>query len=155
MFRAAGKSFGLTLKTVVVSGDVHVPFAMVNDLGGAGPLKVTIGSLPDEALIEIFGIYVKREGVEEWIRLVHVCRGWRHIVFASPRRLDLRLLFKGKTIVREMLDIWLPLPIIIWPSNGETSESQTEIADNVIAALEHRDRVCDISLDLISKFEIG
>ena len=51
MFRAAGKSFGLTLKTVVVSGDVHVPFAMVTDLGGAGPLKVTIGSLPDEALM--------------------------------------------------------------------------------------------------------
>ena len=46
-----------------------------------------------------------------------------------------------------MLDIWPALPVVIWPSNGETSESQMEIAENVIAALEHRDRVSDISLD--------
>ena len=143
-FLVAGKSFGP--KRAEVSGDAHNPLpAIITDLGGTGPLKVTIGLLPDEVFIEIFELCVNGEEVEEWIRLAHVCRGWRHIVFASPRRLDLRLLFKGKTLVREMLDIWPALPIIIWPSNCETS--QMEIADNVIAALELRDRVCDISLD--------
>ena len=57
-------------------GDVCVPFAMVTDLGGAGPLKVTIGSLPDEVLIEIFELYMNREGMEECIRLAHACQGW-------------------------------------------------------------------------------
>jgi len=149
-FLVARKCFGP--KKPEASGDAcdaHNPLlallAILTDLGSAGPLKVTIGSLPDEVLIELFELCVNGEEVEEWIRLAHVCQGWRHIIFSSPRRLDLRLLFKGKTLVREMLDIWPALPIIIWPSNCETL--QMEIADNVIAALEHRDRVCDISLD--------
>jgi hypothetical protein len=50
--------------------------------------------------------------VDKWHTLVHVCRRWRDVVFASPRRLNLRLLCR-KRPVREMLDIWPALPIEI------------------------------------------
>ena len=147
MFRVAGKSFGSNLKTVVVSGNVHVPFAMITDLGGAGPSKVTIVSLPADVLLEIFIFYV--EGAyhleEKWITLVHVCRGWRYIVFASPLRLNLQLCVRGKTHGREMLDIWPALPIVIDPENRRWTRIP-KITENVIAALEHRDRVYRISL---------
>ena len=117
----------------------------ITDPGGAGTLKVPIITLPDEAILEIFKFYViKAYGVERWITLAHVCRRWRYIVFASPRRLDLRFLLKGKAPVREMLDIWRALPIMIWPRNSKTERE--EVADNIIAALEYRDRVWDISL---------
>lgn len=104
-----------------------------------------IVTLPDEVVLEIFKFYVmKTYSVEKWIALVHVCRRWRYIVMASPRRLDLRLLLKGRAPVREMLDIWRALPIMIWPRNPKTDRE--EVADNIVAALENRGRVWDISL---------
>jgi len=86
---------------------------------------------------------------EEWTTLVHVCRRWRYIVFASPRRLNLQLLVKAKTPVRKMPDIWPALPIVISPEIGK-ADSLVEIADNVVAALEHPDRVCHVALNSIS-----
>jgi hypothetical protein len=84
---------------------------------------------------------------EEWTTLVHVCRGWRYIVFASPRRLNLQLLVKAKTPVRKMLDIWPALPIVISPEIGNADS--VEITDNLVAALERPDRVCRIALNNI------
>jgi hypothetical protein len=52
------------VRTVVVSGNVRVLFAMITDLGCAGPLKVTIGSHPDEVLLEIF-TFCAKEAYEE------------------------------------------------------------------------------------------
>jgi len=98
----------------------------------------------------MFGFYVDAEygtEPEEWTTLVHVCRRWRYIVFASPRRLNLQLLVKAKTPVRKMLDIWPALPIVISPEIGNADS--VEIADNVVAALEHPDRVCRITLNNI------
>jgi len=120
---------------------------MITDFVGAGPLKVTIGSLPDEVLLEIFIFYQQGADYnkEEWITLVHVCRGWRYIVFASPLRLDLRLRVRGKIHTREMLDIWPALPIAISPSTSRLTRVP-KITENVIAALGHRDRVCRITL---------
>jgi len=112
---------------------------------GRGPLKVTIGSLPDEVLLEIFTFHVKGAWCpEEWIRLVHVCRLWRCIVFASSLRLDLKLWVRGKGHVREMLDSWPALPIVIYPH--EADRGTPKVTENVIVALEHRDRVCRIKL---------
>ena len=55
--------------------------------------------LPDVALLKIFDCYVNRAReeeeygdslkIQEWHKLVHVCRQWRTIVFGSPRRLGL------------------------------------------------------------------
>ena len=115
---------------------------------------VTIGTLPDDVLLEIFSFYVHKRDKHNWYEpdkdrrwhtLVHVCRRWRTVVFASPRRLDLRLLCTEKSPVREMLDIWPVLPISIRSFNYNLSFA-VRGADNIIAALKHNDRVCQISL---------
>jgi hypothetical protein len=81
-----------------------------------------------------------------WNVLVHVCRRWRYIVFASPRRLDLRLECNATTPVREMLDIWPCFPIVV-----NDSQMRAYRGDNIIAALKHHNRVCKINLgDLTS-----
>ena len=91
---------------------------------------MTIGPLPDDTLLEIFSIYVNEtERTEEWHTLGHVCRRWRNVVFASPRRLDLRLFCTESTPVREMLNVWPSLPIII-KSRGDTT-SLVEGTDDI------------------------
>jgi hypothetical protein len=81
--------------------------------------------------------------VEAWHTLVHVCRRWRNLVFASPRRLNLRIACTNETPVREKLDIWPPLPIVI---SGGFDPTIATNCDNIKAALEHHDRVCQITL---------
>lgn len=104
-----------------------------------------IDILPNDVLLEVFDFCTdEAEGVDGWHLLVHICQRWRSIVFASPRRLKLQLLCADTRPVRGMLDIWPTLPIIIRNSGDPTS--LVEGADNIIAALEHNDRVCQISL---------
>ena len=116
-------------------------------------------NLPDDVLLEIFDLCVDedfdedferstKQMVEKWIRLAHVCRQWRNVVFQSPYRLNLRLLCTPETPVKDTLDIWPPLPLIIIASlrNGTS-------INNIIAALEHNDRVCDINLSSFSSSE--
>ncbi len=88
-----------------------------------------------------------QDGPWRWHTLVRVCRSWRHIVFASPRRLDLQLLCTVGTPVRKYLDCWPPtFPIVInymflrWPLPSSEDE------DSIVAALENPDRVCSIEL---------
>jgi hypothetical protein len=109
---------------------------------------VTIGTLPDNVLLDIFDFYRKAEfaGRLPWQRLVHVCQRWRYIVFASPLRLDLCLLCTSKTPVRKTLDVWPPLPFEIITDRDDDDDMA-----NIIAALEHCDRVRRIRfLDLTS-----
>ena len=137
--------------------------------------RVTIDMLPDLALLEIFHFYVDerityeeriknaelinyeeqrqeqinyKEQIDAWHALVHVCRKWRIVVFGSPRRLGLRLRCSASTPVREMLDVWPLLPIVIL-SMGEGGET-----DNIIAALEHNDRICQLELSLVPSSEM-
>ena len=101
--------------------------------------RVTIDMLPDLALLEIFDHCVDDDLVDhDWHPLVHVCQRWRNIVFASPRRLNLRLLCTARTSVQEMLDIWPPLPIVVWCGD---SHVEAWDADYMIEVLEHRDRI--------------
>ena len=112
--------------------------------------RVTVDMLPDVALLEIFDCYMdqvregKDDGVtaEAWYTLVHVCQKWRTVGFGSPRRLDLRLFCTGTTPVKETLAVWPPLPIVI---NGYGYGQATPM-DNIMLALEHNDRVCQIVL---------
>jgi hypothetical protein len=111
---------------------------------------VTINILPEDALLEIFDFYVD-ETRTAWHTLVHVCRKWRNIVFGSPRRLNLRLFITERTQMRKTLDIWPLLPIVVYVFIGEEwDESNGSVKlddwgeDNVIAALEHNDRICEI-----------
>ena len=103
------------------------------------------------ALLEVFECYlqVDRDGydpiyyAERWTTLVHVCRDWRVIVFGSPRRLNLQLHCNSRSPVRELLGIWPPLPIIIWHSGCAAKPYE----ENILAALEHNDRISQITLD--------
>jgi hypothetical protein len=99
--------------------------------------------LPDVVLLEIFDLHanVFEARIEEWHTLVHVCRKWRDIVFGSPRRLNLRLYCGPKTPVREMLNVWPCLPIVIGAYGSEIRDE-----DNIIAALEHNERIHELDL---------
>jgi F-box-like len=111
--------------------------------------RVTIGSIPDNVLLEIFDFcqITPYRSPRWWIALVHACRRWRYIVFESPLRLDLRLVCDANTPVKEMLDVWPhAFPIIIKESRSRHPLSGA----NVIAALEHHDRVSKIYLTVTS-----
>jgi len=113
--------------------------------------------LHDNALLEIFDSYRKLvrhlDGMWKWQKLAHVCRRWRHIVLASPRRLDLRIACNPRTPTRRLLDIWPPFPISI--SGLTWLRTDARCKDNVIAALERRDRVFEIDLSYIPSAELG
>jgi hypothetical protein len=102
---------------------------------------VTIDTLPDIVLLEVFDFYVDKASMEAWHTLVHVCRKWRNIVFGSPRRLNLQLSCGTSTRVRKMLDTWPPLPIFLIVLNFELWST-----DDVSAALEHKDRIHQLDL---------
>ena len=108
----------------------------------------TISALLDDVLLEIFDLYREEDEDENdepdvwgWNTLVHVCRRWRQIVFASPLRLDLKILCTSGTPVRKNLGIWPALPIVI-----DYSEITNDDEDNMVTALEHVDRVCKVDL---------
>jgi hypothetical protein len=84
--------------------------------------------------------------LREWRRLMHVCRKWRQIIFESPRHLNLQILCTGGTLFKKSLGIWPDFPIAI--NYRGPSRLTSAMEDDVIAALEHRDRVCHIELDI-------
>jgi hypothetical protein len=107
--------------------------------------------LPDDILLEIFDSYRKETSFESpvesawgWQTLAHVCRKWRAIVIASPQRLRLRIVCDPRTPVRASLDIWPPFPIAVICFPFHTVDEEGE--ENMIAALEHRDRISDIHI---------
>jgi hypothetical protein len=124
--------------------------AMAADCCDVG--KAMIDELPDDVLLDIFDFYLDSDhkgpygpyqDFDAWHTLVHVCRKWRNVVFASPRRLNLRLVCRKRRSVRDMLDIWPALPINIEHVVGPGREMGL---DNIVAALGHRDRVRSINL---------
>ena len=109
---------------------------------------MTIDILPEDVLLQIFDHYVARPSrYEGWEMLVHVCQKWRYVVFGSPLRLNLQIRCSARTPVREKLAVWPPLPITIAEYGSITSKRH---GDNIIAALWHNDRVCDIRLAIPS-----
>ncbi|KAI0282941.1 hypothetical protein BC826DRAFT_1062198 [Russula brevipes] len=152
-------------------GECDAPGSRVAEARGQcwGPQTGTIGALPNDVLLEVFGFYLDEEENEDawqsWPTLVHVCQSWRFIVFTSPRRLNLRLFCTDRTRAREMLDVWPAfLPIVIQDMDGKGIDEddeddeepfiKEERADNVIAALEHNSRVRQFSYwgDLVPRF---
>jgi len=102
--------------------------------------------LPDDVLLEIFDFYLDDmyQYFEDWIWLAHVCRRWKSVVFQSPHRLNVRLVCTPYKRARDTLDTWPPLPLIIYDVGIHHREGTS--ADNIIAALEQNDRVCQIKL---------
>jgi F-box-like len=123
--------------------------------------QATIDTLPDDVLLYVFDFYVPQGlfgsdnltvtlEVETWYTLVRVCRRWRTLVFASPRRLNLRIACTDKTPVREKLGVWPRLPIVV----SGFCRSVVSL-DNIKAALEHHDRVCRIEVHVHNELEIA
>ncbi|KAI9447012.1 hypothetical protein F5148DRAFT_743376 [Russula earlei] len=109
--------------------------------------RVTINTLPDDVLVEIFHFYANQSILtNEWHTLVHVCQRWRHVVFASPRRLNLRLEYTGERPMSEMLDVWPVLPVEMNHAL-ELSNSWENVA--VALESEHRHHICQINLPRI------
>jgi hypothetical protein len=106
--------------------------------------------LPDEILLEIFELYIAELVDEEgWETLLHVCRRWRHVTFAAPRGLGLRIVCTAETQARTMLDVWPALPILI-----RVVDLDDEDLDNVVAAVEHSDRICEIFIKDVSNYSL-
>jgi hypothetical protein len=117
--------------------------------------------LPDDVLLKIFDFYLDGdvdeyvEGVveEQWINLAHVCRRWRSVIFQSPRRLNLRLVCTPYKPVRDTLDIWPPFPLIIYNFDF-ICEDERSCLQNIVAALEHSDRVRKIRIEALTSSEM-
>jgi hypothetical protein len=110
---------------------------------------IAIDMLPDGVLLEIFGFYMDEnqetvEGIHVWQTLVHVCRQWRNIVFASPRCLNLQLVLTPERPAKDTLDVWPALPLVI---QGRVSTSNV---DNIISGLERSNTVSKIDLSFPS-----
>jgi len=117
---------------------------------------VTIDMLHDDTLLKIFDSYEKPKSyIDEkwdWQTLLHVCRRWRHIILASPRHLNLRIFCNPRTPMRKLPDFWPPIPISVSCFPGFGTDAQCK--DNIIAALEHRDRVFEINLSFAPSAEL-
>ena len=130
---------------------------------------VTVDILPDDVILNIFhfvrliyadlghlaklpngvSFYAGERDLIEWRRswwypLIHVCREWRSVIFASPNFLDLRLVCVPYTRI-ELIGIWPPFPIII-RNNFRPMPDDYDFD----AAIVHRNRVCEIDLRLTS-----
>ena len=112
------------------------------------PTQVTIESVSDEFLLNIFRCFLDISP-RDWPRLVHTCRKWRRITFASQGSLHLRLFCTHGTPVRKSLNCWPALPIVV--ENGglpalcpPTPEDEADI----MVALKQSDRVISISLTI-------
>ncbi|KAI9463372.1 hypothetical protein F5148DRAFT_200384 [Russula earlei] len=114
-----------------------------------------INTLPDEVLVDIFHFYVNHSSIRtnEWHTLVHVCQRWRSVVFVSPRRLDLRLEYSGKSPISEMQDVWPDLPVVINLARSPWIVSKS-YWENLTAALEsEHHRICEIHFPLVPTSE--
>ena len=122
-----------------------------------------IGALYDDNLLKIFKFYVdeiyhkaslhqsspwhQTRHVDAWHTLVHVCRQWRYVVFASPRWLHLELLCTERSSVIKMPNVWLALPIVIYVSGNPRCEWPNHSGvTNVISALKRHSLVCRINI---------
>jgi len=119
-----------------------------NDTYGYCAGEATIDILSDDALLAIFFLYkeVYLHDLSWWEPLVHVCRRWRHLIFASPLHLNLTLVCSLRKRARRSLDIWPPFPIAIHVSSCKAPSN----IFNFVAALKHPDRVSDIRLNSLT-----
>ena len=112
--------------------------------------QVTIENVSEEVLLSTFRYYLD-VSPRDWPRLVHACRKWRRIVFASQGALHLRLFCSHGTPVQKTLHVWPALPIVVEYGGLPTLDPPVpEDEDNIISALNQSDRVISISLTVTS-----
>ena len=121
--------------------------------------KLTIDNIPDEVLLDIFDSYRQHfthghslwNRKHKWFKLIHVCRRWRCIIFASSTRLDLCLSMSTSN-PNSVATIFLPhlslLPIAIkhhYLPVGTDPHVKTEEFGCMQAALKSYNRVRGIT----------
>ncbi|KAH9976526.1 hypothetical protein BJV74DRAFT_861946 [Russula compacta] len=121
--------------------------------GGVGLQRTTIKDVNDDILVEIFdacridNVNPNQYPRRWWYKLAQVCQTWRRVIFASPIRLGLTLICTSRTHVADLLANSPPLPLIIIWGKPEPLVTEDGI-ENVCLALQHRDRVCRITLQI-------
>ncbi|KAI0263936.1 hypothetical protein BC834DRAFT_884637, partial [Gloeopeniophorella convolvens] len=115
--------------------------------------RITINTLPDDALLEVFDwfrLWEERLGKRyrwTWYTLAHVCYRWRQLVFASPERLGLRYRITYRSPVADILRHPHPLPLVLdYQSGVGVYPWSPEAIDGFALALEQLDRVQEICL---------
>jgi hypothetical protein len=105
----------------------------------------TIEPLSDDIILCVFDSYRQEledsDGTWPWHVLTHICQRWRRIIFACPVHLNLQLECKSRTDAKAALDLWPTLPIII-----KATFNRNRDEDDIIGALEYRDRIAGITL---------
>jgi len=83
-----------------------------------------------------------------WYKPAQVCQRWRHLILASPARLDLHLVCTYGTPVANMLAHSPPLPLTHSPPLpliinylDHVRQASIDDEDNILLALRYRDRV--------------
>ena len=112
-----------------------------------------IGKLSDEVLLGIFRYYLNAVP-RSWPRLVHICRRWRLVIFASQQVINIRLFCVPGTPVLKILDCWPALPIAMeYGGSPALDPPAPEDEVNIIAALKRSDRVSSISLTITTSLQ--
>lgn len=139
-------SYVLGLLTVTIADKCHTG-------------RSTINVLSDDVLIHIFCLH--REAVvfslcgesweqHEWCALAHVCQRWRHIIFAWPNYLDIKIGCTSRTAAVKALDVWPALPISIHSVLYIAGTPNYGDGNGVIDVLEHRGRITGINLSSLT-----
>ena len=108
-----------------------------------------VNIIPDDIFREIFAFclpskpYSYQHHMEEWQRLVQVCQRWQQIIYASPQYLDLHLYCSARKPFQNYRSCWPDFPLILCYKIGLNEDEEVE---NLIAALEHPNRVHAIDL---------
>lgn len=126
----------------------------VHDTTDQSNLGRVIDVLPDDMLLEIFGFYVNDKGarITKWHTLVHVCRRWRELVFASPHHLNLRLEYTGNHLWKKTLDTWPNFPVVISDRNLRSLRRWGNIAATLDSG--YHDRISEIELSNIPNSQL-
>ncbi|KAI0261991.1 hypothetical protein BC834DRAFT_414910 [Gloeopeniophorella convolvens] len=114
------------------------------------PGKITIHSVPDVALLEIFAFFrdYKSRTTFLWYLLVpaHVCQRWRQIIIASPRRLGLEILCgTGRRDVADVLRHSPPFPLVGCYDRGNITWNPSRI-EGALLFLTESERISSIRL---------
>ncbi|KAI9452820.1 hypothetical protein F5148DRAFT_495409 [Russula earlei] len=99
---------------------------------------VTINTLPDNVLVDIFIFYFNTEGDQRLETLLRVCQRWRALVLASPRQLELESVYTGTEPVSEFARDIRPT----WPVGIRPTDYSSSICRNITAFLNSKHRHC-------------
>jgi hypothetical protein len=117
--------------------------------------------LDDDSLLNIFHLCRPRPFEEDedgdiqwdwreerwWYKLVQACRRWRYLILGSASHLRLCLVCTPGTPVADMLAHSPPFPLII-EYEAENRGLSAKDEEGVMLALQHRDRVYRINLEM-------